>query len=140
MGCNSRLDELQAGLLRVKLQYMDALNEERRRLAARYMEGIAHPKIQLPKIRPGADSTWHQFVIHTAARDALQAHLKGQGIDTMIHYPIPPHLSEAYCYLGHKSGDFPIAEKYADEVLSLPMYNGMTEEEQETVIRAVNRF
>ena len=140
VGCNSRLDELQAGLLRVKLQYMDELNEERRRLAARYREGITHPQIRLPNLRTGADATWHQFVIHTSARDALQTYLKAQGIDTMIHYPIPPHLSEAYRYLGHKRGDFPIAERYADEVLSLPMYNGMTEEEQETVIRAIQHF
>ena len=141
VGSNSRLDELQAGLLRVKLSHLDEFNEERCNIANRYYDGIKNPLIQLPKIRPGADSTWHQFVIHVPQhRDKLIEHLKERGIGTLIHYPIPPHLSEAYAYLGHNKGDFPIAEKYADEVLSLPMYNGMTFEEQETVIKALNDY
>ena len=140
VGCNSRLDELQAGLLRVKLAHMDELNAERNRIADRYLEGITNPRVNLPQMRPGADSTWHQFVIHTALRDELQEYLTARGIGTMIHYPIPPHLSEAYRYLGHQRGDFPIAERYADEVLSLPMYNGMTKDEQDEVIHAVNKF
>ncbi|WP_177220865.1 DegT/DnrJ/EryC1/StrS family aminotransferase [Selenomonas sp. GACV-9] len=140
VGSNSRLDELQAGLLRVKLSHLDEFNAERCRLADRYMEEIKNPHVRLPKIRPGADSTWHQFVIHTDKRDELQAFLAEREIKTLIHYPIPPHLSEAYAYLGKKVGDYPIAERYADEVLSLPMYNGMTEEEQTTVIRAINAF
>ena len=73
-------------------------------------------------------------------RDELMEYLSARDIGTLIHYPIPPHLSEAYAYLGHKKGDYPIAERYADEVLSLPMYNGMTDEEQQTVIKAINRF
>ena len=140
VGCNSRLDELQAGLLRVKLKYMDEFNSERCRIAGRYMEAINNPHVRLPQIRPGADSTWHQFVVHTSVRDSLAEHLKKQGIGTMIHYPIPPHLAEAYRYLGYREGAFPIAEKYAAEVLSLPMYNGMSEEEQQTVICAINDF
>lgn len=141
VGTNSRLDELQAGLLRVKLSYLDELNEERCRIAQQYYEKIVNPLVQLPKIRPGADSTWHQFVVHVPnVRTALIAHLKERGIGTIIHYPIPPHLSEAYAYLGHHKGDFVIAERYADEVLSLPMYNGMTQQEQEYVIRAINEF
>jgi dTDP-4-amino-4,6-dideoxygalactose transaminase len=94
----------------------------------------------MPKIRPGADSTWHQFVIHCDRRDELKEYLEKRDIGTLIHYPIPPHLSEAYEYLGKKRGDYPITEKYADEVLSLPMYNGMTAEEIQTVIDAVNQF
>lgn len=140
VGCNSRLDELQAGLLRVKLTHMDELNAERNRIAGQYLAEITNPYVNLPQVRPRADSTWHQFVIHTALRDELQEYLTGRGIGTMIHYPIPPHLSEAYRYLGHQRGDFPIAERYADEVLSLPVYNGMTKEEQDEVIRAVNEF
>lgn len=141
VGANSRLDELQAGLLRVKLKYLPEFNEERNRLAQRYMAGINNPLIHLPKVRPGADSSWHQFVIHTEKRNELMAYLnKEYEIGTIIHYPIPPHLSEAYQYLGKKKGDYPIAEKYADEVLSLPMYNGMTEEEIDTVIDAINKF
>lgn len=140
VGSNSRLDEMQAGLLRVKLHYMDGLNRERCRIAERYKKEINNPFIQLPEIRPGADSTWHQFVIHTRKRDELMKYLVKREIGTLIHYPIPPHLSEAYQYLGKKRGDYPIAEQYADEVLSLPMYNGMTDEEQSIVIEAINRF
>lgn len=141
VGCNSRLDELQAGLLRVKLNHLNELNEERCRIAEKYYRGIKNPMIQFPKIRPGADSTWHQFVVHVPGhRNALMAYLKEHEIDTLIHYPIPPHLSEAYAYLGYKEGDFPIAEQYANEVLSLPMYNGITEKEQKTVIEAINEF
>lgn len=140
VGSNSRLDEMQAGLLRVKLTHMNEFNMERCRIADRYRKEIDNPIVRLPKIRPGADSTWHQFVIHTEKRDELMNYLKEREIGTLIHYPIPPHLSEAYQYLGKKRGDFPIAEQYADEVLSLPMYNGMTDEEQSTVIEAINRF
>lgn len=140
VGANSRLDEIQAGLLRVKLTHLDAFNAERQRIADHYMTGIKNPLVQLPKLRPGADSSWHQFVIHTSKRDALQQYLLDHEIKTLIHYPIPPHLSDAYAYLGKHRGDYPIAERYADEVLSLPMYNGMTEVEQETVIETINSF
>ena len=141
VGCNSRLDELQAGLLRVKLRHLDELNKERCRIADKYCKDISNPLLRLPQIRPGADSTWHQFVVHVPEyRDNLMSYLKERDIGTLIHYPIPPHLSEAYAYLGFQRGDFPIAEKYAGEVLSLPMYNGMTEEEQQFVIDAINDF
>lgn len=141
VGANSRLDELQAGLLRVKLSHLNALNDERNRLAARYLTELRNPYVRLPKIRPGADSSWHQFVIHSPERDMLQQYLKEEyDIGTIIHYPIPPHLSEAYAYLGKRRNDYPIAEQYANEVLSLPMYNGMTDEEQTKVIEAINAF
>ncbi|MBQ9443862.1 MAG: DegT/DnrJ/EryC1/StrS family aminotransferase [Lachnospiraceae bacterium] len=140
VGANSRLDELQAGLLSVKLKHLDELNAERAEIADRYTKGIHHPDITLPRVRPGADSTWHQYVIHTSRRDELMNYLAEKDIDTLIHYPIPPHLSEAYSYLGHKKGDFPVAERYADEVLSLPMYNGMTKEDQQYVIDMINAF
>ena len=141
VGANSRLDELQAGLLRVKLTHMDGFNAERCRIADRYDKEIRNELIQLPQIRPGADSTWHQYVVHVPQyRDQLAADLKEHGIGTIIHYPIPPHLSQAYSYLGYKKGSFPIAEQYADEVLSLPMYNGITEEEQTYVINKINEF
>lgn len=141
VGANSRLDELQAGLLRVKLSHLEEFNAERNKLAARYMAELKNPLVQLPQVRPGADSSWHQFVIHTSKRNELMHYLKEKfDIGTIIHYPIPPHLSEAYAYLGKKRGDYPIAEKYADEVLSLPMYNGMTDDEQKQVIDAINAF
>lgn len=141
VGVNSRLDEIQAGLLRVKLTHLEEFNQERCRLAQRYQEEITNPLVIKPVIRPGADSTWHQYVIHVPEkRDALMQYLKERDIGTIIHYPIPPHLSKAYEYLGYREGSFPITEKYAREVLSLPMYNGMTKEEQSTVIAAVNSF
>lgn len=140
VGTNSRLDELQAGLLRVRLQYMDELTRERQELAARYTAEIHNDKLILPKKRPETVNVWHQYVIRCKERDALIAHLESLGIGTIIHYPIPPHLAEAYQYLGHKKGSYPITEQYASEVLSIPMYNGMTGEEQDRVIRALNDF
>ena len=91
-------------------------------------------------MRPGVTSTWHQFVIHSPHRDALKAWLAENGIGSELHYPIPPHLSEAYRYLGYHEGDFPITEKNAREVLSLPMFNGLREDEQVIVIDTINRF
>lgn len=140
VGCNSRLDELQAGLLRVKLKHIDEFNHERNYIANKYLSGINNPLIRLPLIRPGSDSTWHQFVIHCEKRDSLLDYLKSHNIGTLIHYPIPPHLSQAYAYLGKKKGDYPIAEKYASEVLSLPMYNGMLPEEIDYVVKVINKF
>ena len=140
IGMNSRLDELQAGLLRVKLTHLDEMNDERREIAKRYDEEIKNPLIHPLQTRPGSYNVYHQYVIHTEKRDKLMAYLKENEIGTIIHYPIPPHLQKAYEYLGYKKGDLPIAEKYADEVLSLPMYNGMSEEEQTFVIEKLNSF
>lgn len=140
VGANSRLDEMQAGLLRVRLSHMDELTQERCRIASRYLEEITNPVILLPKIAYKADCVWHQFVIRTGNRDALMAYLEEKGIGTIIHYPIPPHLSEAYAYLNHREGAFPITEEYAQTILSLPMYNGMTEDEQTYIIEALNQF
>lgn len=140
VGTNSRLDEMQAGLLRVKLSHMEEITEERRKLCGRYLEKIHNPLIQLPQIREKASSVWHQFVIRVKEREKLIAYLDGQGIGTIIHYPIPPHLSEAYEYLNIERGILPIAERYADEVLSIPLYTGMGIEEQNRVIEALNNF
>lgn len=140
IGANSRLDEMQAGLLRVRLPHMDELTKERAELAKRYTEGIRNPLITLPEVREGSTAVWHQYVIRCKKRDELKDYLASKEIGTIIHYPIPPHLQEAYLYLGKKKGDYPVSEKFADEVLSLPMYNGMTEEEQDYVIEALNKF
>lgn len=140
VGTNSRLDEIQAGLLRVRLSHMQELEEEKQAIAARYLDGICNPLIELPGIRQKATMIWHQFVIRCRQRDELRDYLERQGIGSIIHYPIPPHLAEAYQYLGYQKGDFPITEKCADEVLSIPMYNGMTHEEQSEVIEALNNF
>ncbi|MGL5367716.1 MAG: DegT/DnrJ/EryC1/StrS family aminotransferase [Cetobacterium somerae] len=140
VGYNSRLDELQAGLLRVKLSHLNELTEEREKIANRYLAEIKNSKVELPKVREGATSVWHLFVVKTDERDNLQKYLESNGIGTVIHYPIPPHLSKAYEYLGYKKGDFPITERYAETVLSLPLYNGMTDEEQKYVIEVINRY
>jgi len=140
VGANSRLDELQAGLLRVRLKHLDEMLEEREQIAMRYTQEINNSKIILPTVMENADTVWHQYVIRTKDRDALLQYLKEHGIGTIIHYPIPPHLSEAYRYLGYKKGDFPITEEYADTILSLPMYNGLSYEEQSKVIEVLNTF
>lgn len=140
VGANSRLDELQAGLLRIRLRHVEECEQERREIAARYLSGLTNPKLKLPGVQEGATAVWHQFVVRCEERDALKSYLEEKEIGTIIHYPIPPHLSEAYQYLGFHKGDFPVTERYADEVLSLPMYNGMTEEEQAYVIDAINAF
>lgn len=140
VGANSRLDELQAGLLNVRLSHMDEITEERKRLCANYTSRLCNPSIYLPKERENTSTVWHQYVIRCDRREELIAYLNEKQIGTIIHYPIPPHLSEAYQYLGHKKGEFPITENYADTVLSIPLYNGMTEEEQQYVIDAINAF
>lgn len=140
VGANSRLDELQAGLLRVRLKYLDELAEEKRQICERYLNELHNDKIVLPKIREGATHIWHQFVIKSDERDELMQFLEEKGVGTIIHYPIPPHLSEAYQYLGVKEGSLPITERYAKSVLSIPLYNGMTEDEQEYVIKCINEF
>lgn len=139
-GVNSRLDEMQATLLNVKLSHYEELRIEREKIALRYLNEINNPKVILPKIREGAEHVWHLFVVQTEERDKLQSYLQENGIGTQIHYPIPPHLSEAYKYLGYKKGDFPITEKQANSVLSLPIYDGMTNEEAEYVIKAINDY
>lgn len=140
VGYNSRLDELQAGLLRVKLSHINELEEERERIAKKYLEEIKNPLIQLPKIRENCTHVWHLFVIRIKDREKFQEYLEENEIGSVIHYPIPPHLSEAYRYLGYKKGDFPITEEYAETVLSLPLYNGMLKEEIDYVIEKINEY
>lgn len=140
VGTNSRLDEMQAGLLRVRLAHIQELEDEKRLICKRYLDELHNENIQLPSIRPGATHIWHQFVIRTEQRDELINYLNERGIGTIIHYPIPPHLSEAYRYLNLKEGSLPITEKYAKTVLSIPLYNGMQTEEQTYVIDAINQF
>ncbi len=140
VGTNSRLDELQAGLLRVRLSHFGEILDNRTRIAERYGKEIRNPMIRLPEVRPDSTCIWHQYVIRCEKRDDLMEYLKQRGIATLIHYPVPPHLSEAYAYLGLKKGDLPITEHLAETVLSLPVYGGMTEEEQSEVIDAVNAY
>ena len=140
IGANSRLDELQAGLLRVKLTYMDEITKEREELAYRYTKLIDNKLIKKPVVRENSKCVWHQYVIQCEDRDRIQDYLNKKGIGTIIHYPIPPHLAEAYAYMGYRKGDFPITEYCADTVLSIPFYNGMTLKEQDYVIEAINGF
>lgn len=140
VGANSRLDELQAGLLRVRLNHLDELIDEKKVICEKYLEELKNDKIILPDIRDGATHIWHQFVLRTEYRDELIEYLDNKGIGTIIHYPIPPHLSEAYRYLGVKKGSLPITEKYAESVVSIPLYNGMKQEEQSYIIDAINKF
>jgi dTDP-4-amino-4,6-dideoxygalactose transaminase len=140
VGVNSRLDEIQAALLRVKLRHLDELTEERRRLADYYLKSISNPEITLPKIRPGSTHCWHLFVIRSSMRNFLQKKLGEKGIETQIHYPIPPHLADAYINLGYAKGDLPIAEEFSKTVLSLPLFNGMCEDEVTKVSGALNQI
>jgi dTDP-4-amino-4,6-dideoxygalactose transaminase len=140
VGANSRLDELQAGLLNVRLTHLAELTAEKVQIAERYLSELHSDYFELPKLRKGANHVWHQFVLRSPHRDELIEYLKGKEIGTIIHYPIPPHLSEAYQYLGFREGAFPITERYANQVVSIPMYNGMTAEEQKYVIEALNAF
>ncbi len=140
VGANSRLDELQAGLLRVRLKYLDDLNRERTSIANRYLNSIKNSYIILPRVCKDVTSVWHQFVIRTRNRGDLISFLNNRGINTLVHYPVPPHLSQAYKYLNIGYGQLPITEKYSNEVLSLPLYNEMTNEEIEFVINTLNEW
>lgn len=140
VGMNSRLDEIQAAMLSVRLSHLNELTEERYAIANRYLSEIKNEKISLPKTREGAGNVYHQFVIRCKTRDDLIEYLKDKGIGTIIHYPIPPHLSDAYEYLNYKKGDLPITEQFANEVLSIPMYNGITDEEITRVVEALNNY
>lgn len=140
VGTNSRLDEMQAGLLRVRLAHLAELAGEREKICEKYLAELDNVKYVLPQIRSGATHIWHQFVIRSNRRDELINYLNQNNIGSIIHYPIPPHLSEAYAYMKYKKGDFPITEDYADTVLSLPLYIGMTEDEQQEVIDIMNMF
>lgn len=140
VGTNSRLDEIQAGLLRVRLSHLKELEVERINICERYLAQLDSAKYILPQIRKGASHVWHQFVIRSDYRNELINHLKRNNIGSIIHYPIPPHLSEAYSHLGYSKGSFPITEKYAETVLSLPLYIGMTADEQQRIIDIINTF
>lgn len=140
-GVNSRLDEMQAAFLSVKLKQLDKWNEERRRIANRYLTEIKNPLIRLPKASDDEyEHIYHVFVIRCSKRDELESYLKENGIGTLKHYPIPMHLQGAYADLGLKEGDLPIAEEISRTVLSIPMYYGMTEEQISYVIDSINQF
>ncbi len=137
-GFNSRLDEMQAAFLRVKLSVLDEWNAERKILATKYSELLKNSNVILPQTPDYADSVWHLYVIRSHRRDALQKHLKNHCIDTFIHYPIPPH--QQLCYQNTDSWSLPIADLLAKEVLSLPIFYSMNDNEIEKVASAIKEF
>ena len=139
-GNNSRLDELQAAFLSVKLIYLNKVNDARRQIAQKYIEGIKNPEIILPFVPDYAEPVWHIFGIRCRKRMELEKYLNNAGIGTNKHYPIPMHLQECYKNLGWKKGDYPIAEEISNTELSIPMYYGMTDEEIQYVVDTVNDF
>jgi len=139
-GFNSRLDEIQAAVLRVKLKYLDAWTNKRGEIATLYQKLLFNSNVQLPCERQWAKHVYHLFVIRVNKRDALKDFLQERGVGTQIHYPIPIHLQEAYKNLGYKSGDFPISERNAGEILSLPIYPELTTEEIEEIAGLITEF
>jgi dTDP-4-amino-4,6-dideoxygalactose transaminase len=135
LGYNTRLDEIQAAFLAVKLSKLDSANTRRREIAQRYTDALTNTGIQLPYVPTWADPVWHLYVVRTPRRDELQRHLKQHEVETLVHYPIPPHLQQ--CYVGMTDKSLPISELVAAEILSLPIYPSMTEAEVGHVIKSV---
>ena len=146
IGINSRLDALQAAVLRVKLRHLDEWTNARQRKAQQYELMFADTglseEVKTPQLRVDARHIFHQFVIHIrdGRRDALREHLRMSGVGTDIYYPVPLHLQECFAYLGYKEGDFPIAERAAKETLALPVYPELTDEQQEYVVSAIGEY
>ena len=139
-GNNSRLDEFQAAFLRVKLPELDRWNEERNRIAKRYLTEITNPAVILPKTMEGVTHVYHIFAIRCKNMKALEEHLVAAGVGVNHHYPIPMHMQQAYADLGIKEGELPLAEEISATEISIPMFYGMTDEEVSTVIDAINSF
>jgi len=140
-GHNSRLDPLQAAFLRVKLNCLDEWNQRRMRIANHYLEELrATPDLSLPHVPPDVIPVWHVFIVAHPDRDSLQAYLKEHGVGTLIHYPVPPHLSEAYQDMGYRAGDFPVSEEMANTILSIPMGPHLSMEDADYVIEKIREF
>lgn len=139
-GNNSRLDEMQAAFLSAKLPHLERMNEERRRMAKRYLDEIKNPEIILPYVPDYVEPVWHIFGIRCKKRNELEIYLNECGIGTNKHYPIPIHLQECYKDMRFNKGDFPIAEEISETELSLPMYYGLTDEQIGYVVDTINNF
>jgi dTDP-3-amino-3,4,6-trideoxy-alpha-D-glucose transaminase len=140
-GCNARLDALQAALLRVKLSRIDEWNQRRALVAKRYIEDLASfPHLSLPSLLDDAEPAWHLFVVRHPRRDELQMHLSRFGVETLIHYPVPPHLSQAYSELGYIRGSYPLTERIAETILSLPIGPHFGPHQQDYVISTLMKF
>lgn len=141
LGVNSRLDTLQASILLVKFKYLDKWNERRIQIAKKYNDGLKDiDSILLPYSEPYNKHIYHQYTIRTKYRDELSSFLKERGVQTAVHYPLPLHLQKVFSYLGYKQGDFPVAEKCAKEVLSLPVFPELKDDEIDYVIESVREF
>ncbi len=140
LGLNSRLDTLQAAILSVKLKYLDEWNATRRAAAARYSDLLRYVPVTPPFVAPQGTHIFHQYTIRAPRRNALAEHLKAKGIPHAIYYPVPLHLQKAFAVAGKGKGDFPIAERAADEVLSLPMHTELTEEQLTYITDAIREF
>jgi len=140
-GVNSRLDELQAAVLSIKLKHLEEWNKRRRAIASIYLERLKGAgDLQLPVTSPEASHVYHLFVVRTLERDRLKDYLKSFKVETMVHYPIPPHLQNAYASLGFKKGDFPITETIASTCLSLPLWPGMTDDQVHLICDLIIKF
>jgi dTDP-4-amino-4,6-dideoxygalactose transaminase len=140
-GINSRLDELQAGFLSIKLKHLNNWSEQRNHIASLYNQMLHEVgDVVTPELANGATSVYHLYVIRTNKRDELQQYLNTHEVGTLIHYPLPPHLQEAYQELGYQKGDFPLAETIADTCLSLPLFPGLTDEQVEQVCNTIKQF
>jgi dTDP-4-amino-4,6-dideoxygalactose transaminase len=138
-GVNSRIDEMQAAILHVKLTALDQWNQRRAVLAQRYSQALNHLPISLPQTPAWSDPVWHLYVIRTPQRDQVQQLLKDKGVETLIHYPVPPHMQKAYQDLNLKPDDFPLAKQMASELLSLPLGPHLSHEEQDYVIESLTK-
>lgn len=140
LGVNTRLDPVQAAVLRVKLKYLEDWNQRRRIVAQTYLDQLSELSIQLPQTTDQVEHAWHLFCIQAKGRDKLRAALYDNGVETLIHYPVPPYRQEAYLHLGFKKSDFPVTDKISSSLLSLPICPSMTERQIEFVVKTMNKL
>jgi len=140
VGFNYRMEGIQGAVLGVKLKHLPKWTQERQRVAKRYSEMMKDTPLQLPHEAEFAESVWHQYVVRHPKRDALKAHLDANGVGCALHYPVPLHLQKCYASLGYKKGDLPVAEKAADQCLSLPIYPELTEAQIQRVAVVIKDF
>jgi dTDP-4-amino-4,6-dideoxygalactose transaminase len=140
VGYNYRMEGIQGAVLGVKLKHLPAWTQKRRTIAHTYHDVLADTPLQLPREAPGVESAWHLYVVRHPRRDELKKHLEANGVGCALHYPLPLHLQKCYASLGHKEGDFPVAEKAARECISLPIYPELTDQQVQRVADVIKQF